>query len=394
MIQFKGISVLDDTIIWGDFVEKHADKHTGRQVSLLGFGNMRLPVLKSNQAEIDYPAAKAMIDAAYAGGVNYFDTAYMYHGGKSEGFVGKALADYKRDSYLLATKLPMSMVQTMDDAKRIFAEQQQRLRTGFVDYYLLHAANAEQFDKMERLGLYQWLCDKKAAGEIGAMCFSFHDSADVLRKACDEHPWDMVQLQLNYLDWEHRQARLQYEILAERGIPCVVMEPVRGGTLADLGPQANAVLKQANPTASIASWALRWIAEKPGVLTVLSGMSTLQQVQDNLATFGNFQPLSQEEKDAVEQAREIFQKYTLIPCTACAYCMPCPAGVDIPAHMAMYNDFAFDSGAWGLHSRYKQMQEEKKASHCVACGACEKICPQHISIIDTLKDIVERANSI
>ena len=359
---------------------KNSDDHT----SLLGLGFMRLPHAEGDEKDIDHAHAMQMVDLAYERGVNYFDTAYFYHGGMSEVFVGKALAKYPRESYYLATKMPVFSLKEKEDIPQIFQKQLENLQTDYIDFYLYHAIDAESFQKAESMGLYEFLLAKKAEGKIRHIGFSFHGQPEDLEVICPAHPWEFAQLQINYLDWELYRSREQYEILEKYDIPCIVMEPVRGGRLANLGPEANTILTQHAPDASIASWAFRYVAGLPNVLTILSGMSNLAQVQDNLKTFDNIQPLSNEEQSLLEKAAEVHKKAGSIGCTACNYCMPCPTGVNIPGIFAMYNNCALNDGAEKCKEpfmkKYAEFPEAEKANHCINCGSCESVCPQHLSI--------------
>ncbi len=357
----------------------------GAKLSLLGFGAMRLPT--GADGAIDERLALEMIDAAYRGGVNYYDSAYLYHGGASESFLGRALASYPRESFHLATKLPMWSLQSAEEALAIFEKQLARCQTGYFDFYLFHALNAAHFETIKRLGLYELFRQKQREGAIRHLGFSFHDKPEVLETIAGAYSWDFAQIQLNYLDWDTGEAKLCYETLESRGIPCVVMEPVRGSRLANLGPEANAVLEAAAPGRSIASWAMRFVGALPNVACVLSGMSTLPQVEDNLATFGRLEPLTEAEKEALAKAVAIFREVSVVPCTACRYCMPCPQGVDVPGVLALYNACAFDGDGFNLRQKYKAFPEEGRASHCVACGKCEEVCPQHLAIVKTLRRV-------
>ncbi len=305
-------------------------KNSDDRPSLLGLGFMRLPHAEGDEKNIDQTHAMEMVDLAYKNGVNYFDTAYFYHGGMSEAFVGKALKQYPRYSFYLATKMPVYSLKEKEDIPEIFQKQLDNLQTEYVDFYLYHAIDAESFEKAEALGLYEFLLEKKAEGKIRHIGFSFHGKPEDLEVICPAHPWEFAQLQINYLDWELYRSEEQYKTLEKYGIPCIVMEPVRGGRLANLGTEANQLLTQHSPNASIASWAFRYVAGLPNVLTILSGMSNLEQVQDNLKTFDAIQPLSQEELKILHDATEIHKKAGSIGCTACNYCMPCPTGVNIP----------------------------------------------------------------
>lgn len=297
-------------------MEYRSYRDTDCRPSLLGLGCMRLPTLEPGRgAAIDYARAGALVDEAVRGGITYFDVAYPYHGGGAEKFIGAALEKYPRESFYLATKMPLWKLETQEDMEQVFNEQLANCRVDYFDFYLCHAVDAERFEKIRRIGAFEFLARKKAEGKIRRLGFSFHDKPAVLRAICAAYPWDFAQLQLNYLDWTVQRAREQYEILQEYGLPCIVMEPVRGGALASLCPEAEAVLKAKAPGRSIASWAIRFAASLPGVLVVLSGMSSEEQLADNLAAMSPFQPLTKSEQNALTRAVRIDKRAQRIPCT-------------------------------------------------------------------------------
>lgn len=364
------------------------------QPSLLGFGCMRLPLLAGGRpSDIDYAAAKHMIDYAYAHGVNYFDTAYPYHEQKSEDFVGYALSEYPRESYYLADKLPGWFVKTKEDVDKIFNTQLKRCQTEYFDFYLCHALSREDFKLYENLGIYDILKEKKAKGQIKNLGFSFHDTPEALAYIADKYEWDFVQLQINYLDWERQEAKRQYEILRERKLPCIVMEPVRGGALAKLCPEALKVLHEADPSRSAASWALRYAGSLPGILTVLSGMTTFEQVEDNVKTMMDFKPLETDEYETLQMAKSLYLKLTTVPCTGCRYCMDCPSGVDIPKLFSIYNDYKISGYGSGFKSTYKALGSAG-ADSCIGCGKCMEHCPQSIKIPELMEQIREAAAAL
>ena len=357
----------------------------------LGFGLMRLP---EKDGTIDIEHLSRMVDAYMQSGMNYFDTAYVYHGGNSEKAIREALVKrYPRDRFMLATKLPAWCMKTPEDRDRIFNEQCERCGVDYFDFYLLHSiedgGNGETY---ERLDCFNWALQKKAEGKIRHFGFSFHGSPAYLIQVLDKHPEvEFVQIQLNYADWKNPVVRSGelYEILHGRNIPMIIMEPVKGGTLASLTPKLEAMYKAIRPEASVASWALRFVGSLPGVMTILSGMSTRDQMEDNLSTFRNFEPLSAEEKKTVEKVKTIMLNVPQIGCTSCRYCTPgCPMNISIPDvfralnTMTLYGDVfrpkAFYGGVIGLgHGR---------ASECIGCGQCEGVCPQHLPIISLLKE--------
>lgn len=361
----------------------------GKKISALGFGCMRLP--KDPAGNIDYKESERLIDHAVSRGVNYFDTAYVYNDGDSERFTGYALSKYDRASFHIATKLPIIRVKNKADMDRIFKEELQRLKTDRIDFYLLHALNAERFQKCIELDVFDFLRERKQAGDISHIGFSFHDTPEVLLNILSAYDWEFAQLQLNYLDWERQRAKDQYEMIEKHGIPCIVMEPVRGGRLASLGKDADDLLKAAEPDRSIASWAIRYAASLPNVLTVLSGMSDLAMTEDNIKTMTDFAPLSSDNRETLSSALKLFLKNTTVPCTACRYCLPCPFGVDIPGMFELYNRFAIDKDRETFLKDYDKAPESARADLCAACGNCRKLCPQHIDIPDWMKKVASRS---
>ena len=367
---------------------KREYKNTGDQISVLGLGCMRLPKVEGSE-KIDRAEAQKIVDLAYERGVNYFDTAYRYHEGDSELFIGEALKKYPRESFHLATKMPMWMVKSPEDVKRIFEDQLSRCQVEYFDFYLCHAMNATYFETMKKHGVYEYLLEEKKAGRIRHLGFSFHDSPEVLRQIVEYGEWDFAQIKLNYLDWELQDAKSQYEILTEHGIPVVVMEPVRGGALASLCEESDRILKEARPDHSIASWAVRYVASLPNVMTVLSGMSTVQQVEDNTATMIDFEPLTDKDREVIAAALEAYRKNKTIPCTGCRYCMDCPFGVDIPGVFKAYNTFAIGGGKDRMRNEIAAFGEGHGPDQCKSCGKCMKLCPQKIQIPDRMKEIAE-----
>jgi predicted aldo/keto reductase-like oxidoreductase len=370
--------------VWG-IMYMFCHNFKDRKISALGFGCMRLP--KDADGKIDFAESEKLIDYALSRGVNYFDTAYVYNDGDSERFCGYALSKYDRKSYNIATKLNILKVKCREDMDRIFEEELQRLKTDRIDFYLLHALGRERFEKFLELDVFEFLQRRKNAGEIGHIGFSFHDTPEALRVIADSYDWEFAQLQLNYLDWERQRAKDQYEILEKRGIPCIVMEPVRGGRLASLGEEADGILKTAAPGRSVASWAIRYAASLPNILTVLSGMSDMDMTKDNIDTMADFSPLSQTERETLAKAVEAFLKNTTVPCTGCRYCMPCPFGVDIPGMFGLYNKLAVDKFKEAFKKEYEKVPDTSRADRCAACGQCKTLCPQHIDIPDWMEKV-------
>jgi predicted aldo/keto reductase-like oxidoreductase len=370
----------------------------GLEISLLGFGLMRLPRLNPDAPDIDYSLAEKLIERAFTAGVNYFDTAWMYHEGKSETFAGDILSKYPRSSYCLASKCPPWLLKTSEDVERVFDAQLKKCRTDYFDFYLIHGLNEDRYKKVHELGIYATLLKKKEQGLIHRLGFSFHDHPGLMERIAAEYPWDFAQIQLNYIDWTALRAKNLYETLYNKKIPVVIMEPILGGALATLPDAAEKVLKKAAPDASIASWAIRYAASLPGVLTVLSGMSALEQVEDNLKTMNNFSPLSPEERATLDEAAVIYNSAGAIPCTGCRYCMDCPSGVNIPAVFAVYNHYRRSMSnttyaRLNFGNNYNSLSKSERADSCVACGKCMEHCPQQIEIPKRMQEIVGFASS-
>jgi predicted aldo/keto reductase-like oxidoreductase len=361
---------------------------------------MRLPLKESGTAkDIDKLQAQEMVDYAYAHGVNYFDTAWMYHDEFSEPFIGEALSKYDRKTFNLATKLPLMFLKTEADVERFFNAQIEKCKVDYFDFYLLHNICESHLEIAERCRAYEQIKEKQKQGKIRHFGFSFHDRPELLEKVLDKYEFDFVQIQLNYMDWEQQRAQEQYKILSERGIPVIVMEPVHGGALAKLSPGALDVFKAADPNASPASWALRFAATLLGVMTVLSGMSTPDQMHDNIATFEHFKSLTAEDYKVIDNALAAYRVSGTVPCTNCRYCMDCPAGVDIPKALAIYNTYLREKAEkhpmvdMHFDMQYRILGEDHQAKHCVKCNQCAERCPQHIEIpcwMDVINELNEQ----
>lgn len=360
-------------------------KKLGIKTKLLGFGCMRFPTING---EIDEIKAEEMIDTAYKAGVNYFDTAYVYHNGKSESFIGKVLAKYPRDTYYIATKLPVWNLKEKEDVKRVIDEQFARLDKEVIDFYLLHSMQKKAWDKAVEFEALKVIEEYRKAGKIKYVGFSFHDSYEVFEEIINSYDWDFCQIQYNYVDTEIQAGLKGYKLTEEKGIPLVIMEPIKGGSLASLPKEVSEPFRQIHPEWSDASWALRFVASHENVKVILSGMSTLEQVKDNLATFENLEDLTNCELETINNVAKTLKERTKNGCTGCRYCMPCPAGVDIP------NNFS----AWNLYYKYESENaaswavrqvkaSEGYATKCVECGKCEAVCPQHLNIRKDLAQI-------
>jgi predicted aldo/keto reductase-like oxidoreductase len=351
----------------------------------LGFGCMRFPV---KEGKIDYNEARELIRHAMENGLNYFDTAYNYHSGESQEFLGKVLPEFKREDYYLTNKLPVWKVKDEDDAEKFFNEQLEKCNTEYFDFYLLHSLNKNTIETVEKFNLYDFIKMKKDEGKIKHIGFSYHDSNEVLEKFITAHKWDFVQLQINYWDWTENDAKGAYEILEKHNIPCFVMEPVRGGFLASFAPSAMKHINDYSPEKSAASWALRWVSSLPNVAITLSGMSNMEQLNDNLSTFTDLKPLNDEEYNVIDKVVEELRKIKPVPCTGCRYCMDCSFGVDIPGIFEIYNDYKKSENkdiAW--RSYFLFTAEEARADKCQKCGECITKCPQQINIPEELEKI-------
>lgn len=362
------------------------------ELSRLGLGTMRLQVKGIIKREanpiIDYKEAQKLVDFAIENGINYFDTAYMYHAGKSEKFIGTALSKYPRESYYLVDKLPIWMCKKCADMEKIFSNQLKRTGTAYFDNYLLHSLDKNNFEKCEKFGAYDFLVEKQKQGLIKNIGFSFHGTIDDLKQIVSAHHWDFAQIQLNYLDWKNQDAKTQYEILTEAGIPVIVMEPVRGGKLADIPKDAEKLFKNINSDASAASWAIKFVANFPNVVTILSGMNSIEQLQDNINTLTDFKPLTDSELQACFNAASIMNKKDVIPCTGCDYCADCPKGVKISTVFACYNEYKNgDISEEESKKKYSEILAENNADVCIKCGKCASHCPQSIKIPEKLEEL-------
>lgn len=388
----------------------------GEKVSLLGYGCMRWPMKKGEDGKdhIDQEAVNEMVDYAYRNGVNYYDTSPAYLQGQSEEAAGIALRRYPRESYYIATKLSNFNNFSREAGLKMYRDSQKALRTDYFDYYLLHAIGTSGFEGFEERyinnGLLDFLLEEREAGRIRNLGFSFHGRKEVFDRFMELHEkyhWDFVQIEMNYVDWEHAKvpenvnADYLYEELAKRNIPATIMEPLLGGRLAKLPDAIAERMKEREPQMSIASWAFRFCGSYPNILTVLSGMSSMDPLIENVETFSHFKPLNDEEKAFLMEMANLMEDYPTVPCNACSYCMPCPYGIDIPTIFRHYNDHV-NSGEIAqsceqdhfqrLKRRYlvsydRAVETVRQADHCIGCGQCRPKCPQSIDIPRVLRHI-------
>ena len=363
----------------------------------LGFGLMRLPLVNpDDQTSIDLEKFKEMADWFIEHGFTYFDTAYPYHGGKSEeAFKEAVVKRYPREAFTVTSKMPVWAIHEEDDLVRIFNEQLERSRVDYFDYYWLHALNHERVEVMERMDGWGFIARKRDEGKIRHIGFSFHDDSALLAQILDKHPEvEYVQLQINYLDWDSPaiESKTCYDLCVEHGKPVIVMEPVKGGSLARVPEAIDRLFKEYDPNASAASWAIRYCASLPNVMMVLSGMSNMEQMEDNTSYMQDFQPLNDEEQNIIAQATQVIRDAISIPCTACHYCSEgCPQQIAIPEYFNLYNtQQQFPEQKSNCKLYYNLVaKSHSKASECLECGQCEAQCPQHIDIIDNLKLVVQ-----
>ena len=365
------------------------------KLSALGMGAMRLPVVEGDDARIDVPAAQAMVDYAMEHGVNYYDTAWGYHNGQSELVMGEALKKYPRDSFYLATKFPGYDLSNMDKVQEIFEKQLEKCQVEYFDFYLFHNVCEMNIDAYldPKYGIYDYLMSQKKAGRIRHLGFSAHGSYDVMKRFLEAYGKDMefCQIQLNYLDWSFQDAKAKMELLAEYHLPVWVMEPLRGGRLAKLTEEEEAKLRALRPDETVPAWAFRFLQSLPQVTVTLSGMSNMEQMQQNIQTFAEDKPLNQTEMDALLSMANEMVKKIVLPCTACHYCVShCPQGLDIPELLSLYNEHCFTQGGFIAPMALSAVPQEKLPSACIGCRSCEDVCPQQIKISEAMADFAQK----
>lgn len=362
---------------------------TGEKVSALGFGCMRLPTRDDQSIDVD--EATRMLRFAIDNGVDYVDTAWGYHNGQSEPFVGSALQDGYRDKVNLATKLPSWLIKCREDMDYYLNEQLRRLRTDVIDFYLIHALNRRYWKNLKEHDIFEFMDSALASGRIRHIGFSFHDTLDVFKEIIDSYGWEFCQIQYNFVDTEHQAGLEGLKYAAGKGIGVAVMEPLRGGKLAtNVRDDILSIWTSSGIDRTPAAWALRWVWNDPDVGVVLSGMSTMDQVRENIETAREASPysMSSSELAIVDKVREEYKKRIKVSCTGCSYCMPCPSGVAIPTCFDFFNDaYMFDSIEDHKKAYLRSVKKENRASLCVECGRCEELCPQNIPIIEQLKEV-------
>ncbi len=364
----------------------------GKKLSALGFGAMRLPVIDGDDGRIDEAAALRMVDTAMQNGINYYDTAWGYHGENSELVMGKALSRYPRDSFYVATKFPGYDPSNWGKVEEIFEQQLKKLGVEYFDFYLFHNVcemNIDAYLNDEKSGIYSYLMKQKQNGRIRHLGFSCHGSIPVLQRFLDAYGKDMefCQLQLNYLDWTFQNGKEKVDLLDQQNIPVWVMEPLRGGKLAKLLPEYEARLKELRPDEEIPAWAFRFLQSIPSVTMILSGMSNDEQLEKNLITFAEDKKLNEAEMSALLDIAEKMLSVGTVPCTACHYCVShCPQGLNIPDLLALYNEHAFTGGGFIAPMALGALPEDKRPQACLQCRSCEQVCPQQIKISEVLAD--------
>ena len=363
------------------------------EVSALGFGAMRLPVLDGDMTKINEPEATRMIRHAIDQGMNYVDTAYPYHGQQSEIFLGKVLQDGYREKVRLATKMPSYLIKETGDFERLFTEQLQKLQTERVDFYLLHALDKKRWETYKKLDIIKWAEQKKSEGKIGCFGFSFHDKFEVFKDIIDFYEgWDICQIQYNYMDVENQAGMKGLKYAASKGLGVVIMEPLLGGRLVDPPQPVQELWEKAPLKRKPADWALQWLWDQPEVSLVLSGMNTMQQVKENLASADHsvIGTMTPQEQEIIAQVRSKYVELSPIPCTRCEYCLPCPNDLNIPQIFGFFNAGKMYDKLDSVREVYSRfVPEGKRAEDCVACRSCEEMCPQQILISEWMPKVHE-----
>lgn len=352
--------------------------------SLLGFGCMRFP---TKNGKIDRELTLEMLNYAYQNGINHFDTAYPYHDGESEILLGEFLKDLPRDSFTVSTKLPIWKVEKFADFEKYLDEQLQKLQLEYLDFYLLHALNKERWEIAVKNNVFEFFKQIKEKGKVKYIGFSYHDDKETYQKIGTSYDWDFCLQQINYIDYKKQQGVEGYELMASRNIPVWVMEPLKGGNLTTLSDDIMEEFKKVNPDDSSAKWAFRWVHTLPGVKLILSGMSTLEQVKENINIFKDIEPLNSEELKTVDKVREMINNRVKVHCTGCNYCMPCPNSVNIPRNFRIYNESYMYNNLHLGKSMYKNLKEEEKAVNCIECQECIPKCPQKLDIPTLLHEV-------
>lgn len=358
-------------------------------LSILGFGCMRLPVLNNDNGKIDEKEASRLLHFAIDNGINYIDTAYSYHQGQSEVFLGHALKDGLREKIYLATKNPVWLAEKYEDFERLLDEQLERLQTNYIDFYLLHSLHEKVYKKIINLNVFDFVDEAKRKGKIKYAGFSFHDELPLFKTIVDAYPWDFCQIQLNYLDRDYQAGLEGLAYAKEKGLDVVIMEPIKGGKLANPSDEIKEIWNESEIKRTPAEWALRWLYNFEEISVVLSGMSTMDQVIENIHTASDSKAnsLTKKEMELVDKVTNIYKDKIKVGCTGCEYCLPCPSNVNIPEIFELYNNiYVFDALATSKDSYSKLKELSKDVSQCIECGACENICPQHLKVISLLKD--------
>lgn len=360
-------------------------------------GCMRLPVRNGNYNDIDIERVREMVAYAFDKGVNYFDTAWGYHDGNSEKVIGEVLSEYPRDSFYLASKFPGYDLDNMEKVEEIFESQLKKCGVDYFDFYLFHNVCELNIDGYldEKYGIYDYLIEQKNNGRIRHLGFSTHGTLDTMKRFLDAYGDDMefCQIQLNWLDWKMQNAKAKVEMLEERNIPVWVMEPVRGGKLASIDSEYTDMLMSLRPDASVVEWAFRFLQSIPTVTVTLSGMSDMEQLKQNIATFESERPLSEEERNALFDIAGAMTSKSTLPCTGCRYCTShCPMQLDIPALIELYNEHSYSGGGFLAPMAINALPDDKKPSACLGCRSCESVCPQNIKISEMMTDFVKKLN--